>query len=183
MITTAALLLTLIQIKPGQKISLRTEVQAANGKMVKPFGTSLTAMIFVLRECPRANEYAPEITRIASKYTPKGVRFYLVYVDSDVTSPQAERHSKDFGYSMPNLLDPHHAFTKSLAITVSPEAVLVGKDGRLLYRGRIDDRYPEPGKPLAKPVHLNFRDALESALSGNPVLVPETKAVGCIIGP
>ena len=65
-------------------------------------------------------------------------------------------------------------------MTVTPE-VAVMKDGRMLYRGRIDDRYIEFGKDRPQPTVRDLERSLEAILAGKPVPVAETRAVGCIL--
>ena len=40
---------------------------------------AITVLIFVSTDCPVSNRYAPEITRLLEEFSPRGVRFQLVY--------------------------------------------------------------------------------------------------------
>jgi hypothetical protein len=81
----------------------------------------------------------------------------------------------------PVLLDPQHRLVQRLKATVTPEAVVVGKKGELLYRGRIDDGYVALGKKRAAVTEHDLDAALEAIAAGKPVKKTETKAVGCLI--
>ena len=65
-------------------------------------------------------------------------------------------------------------------ITVTPEAAVYA-GGRVVYHGRIDDRYVDLGleRPAAQ-VH-DLADALSAVVAGQPVKHPVTQAVGCYI--
>jgi hypothetical protein len=76
--------------------------------------------------------------------------------------------------------DPDHALVKRAGVTVTPEAA-VYSGGRLVYRGRIDDRYAALGKARPEPTRRDLAAALEAALAGRPAPAKITRAVGCTI--
>jgi hypothetical protein len=132
------------------------------------------------RNCPIGNRYAPEITRIAQKYGAQKVNFFRVYVEPQSASKAVQRHGKEYGLAIPALLDSKKSLAQSLGMRITPEVAVVGKDGTLLYRGRIDDRTIEHGKE--KPGYRrDLREALDEILAGKPVSVRHTAATGCII--
>ena len=51
----------------------------------------------------------------------------------------------------------------------------------LIYRGRIDDRFPQLGRQRAAATQHDLRDAIEAGLKGKEVVPSRTKAVGCSI--
>ena len=70
------------------------------------------------------------------------------------------------------------------AARITPEAaVWVPSRGawRLVYHGRIDDRYLDFGKWRAEPTRHDLAEAIGAALSGKPVRESVTKAIGCSI--
>lgn len=139
--------------------------------------------IFVMRDCPIANSYAPEIVRLMDEYRNRGVGFTLVYVDDDVTLAAARKHAQDYGIKSEVVIDHDRALARKYGATISPEAALVSARDEILYRGRIDDRYVDFGKRRAEPSQRDLREALDAVLAGQPVLNPRTPAVGCSITP
>jgi hypothetical protein len=55
------------------------------------------------------------------------------------------------------------------------------KGDRLLYRGRIDDRYVDLGRERPQPTSHDLESALIALIAGKPVAVRETRAIGCIL--
>jgi hypothetical protein len=142
--------------------------------------TKATVLLFVTTDCPISNRYAPEVTRLFKSFASKGVSFWLIY-PNPTESPQAIRdHLVSFGYPIQALRDPAHALAKLVHATVTPEAVVVA-GGRIVYRGRIDDRYVELGVQRPAPSRRDLEDALAAVLAGKPVQFPTTQAVGCVI--
>src|SRR5947208_701614 len=102
-----------------------------------------SVLIFYVQDCPICNSYAPEINRIAAACT--NFAFYIVQVDPDLKLESAKQHARQYALRPPVLLDPGHELVSRAGATVTPEAVVIGKDAGILYRGRIDNLYLEPG--------------------------------------
>ena len=143
----------------------------------------LTALFFVTHDCPVANYYAPEIRRICDDYRAKGLSCALVYVDPALTPAAVHNHAAEYRHGdYPKLIDREHRLVKLAGATTTPEVALLGKDGKLVYRGRIDDFYVTWGKARRAVSDATLRRALDAHLAGQPVAVKTTKAVGCFIG-
>ena len=144
-------------------------------------GKKAVVLLFIARDCPISNSYAPEIKRIVARYTSEKVGFTLVYPDPDTSLAAARQHAKEYGYTCPLLLDPAHRLVHKAGVTVTPEAAVFAPGGKLLYRGRIDDLYLGFGQRRYAATRHDLRDALDAALGGRPVPISKTQAVGCFI--
>lgn len=142
-------------------------------------GKKATVLLFLQPDCPISNAYAPEIKRICSDYEPKKVSFFVIHADPDVTVVQAKTHAKEYGLPCPVLRDPTQVLVKRTGVTIAPEVAVLLPDGKVAYRGRIDDWYISYGKRRAAPTTRDLRNALEAILRGAAVLTPTTKAIGC----
>jgi hypothetical protein len=138
-----------------------------------------SVLFFYWQDCPICNSYAPEITRICASYT--NFAFYVVQIDPDLTATAAKKHAAEYDLRAPVLLDPEHRLVKLAKATVTPEAVVLGKNGQALYRGRIDDLYAALGKKRAAATKHDLREALDAITSGKAIKRRETKAIGCLI--
>ena len=143
----------------------------------------VAVLLFVTNDCPIANSYAPEIQRIQKAYAGPKFDFYLVYVDPALTLKAAKQHARDYGYTFPALLDHAQALAKFTGATVTPEAAIVGANGKVLYRGRIDDRYVDFGKARPQPTTHDLRAALDAITQGKPVPPATGRAIGCFLPP
>ncbi len=140
-----------------------------------------TVLVFVWHTCPVANSYAPEIERIYQDYKDRDVAVYLVQVDPDLKVEKARRHAKDYGYTMPVIIDRKHELVKRTGAEMTPEAAVLLPDGKLVYRGRIDDRQAALGKRRPAATESDLRDTLDAVLAGEKLEPRTTKAVGCYI--
>jgi thiol-disulfide isomerase/thioredoxin len=161
-------------------------VSDIDGRQIFPLrpGGVAEVLFFVTHDCPISNFYAPEIQRICTEYGSKGVSCALVYVDSQMDTAAVRKHLADFGYKgIPAILDTKHKVVDAAGAKVTPEAILVGHDGNILYSGRIDNFYAGLGKPRRQATVHDLRTALEESLAGKPVTTPKANPVGCYIAP
>jgi len=139
----------------------------------------IRVLVFTTTDCPISNRYAPEINRLAASFSGR-VTFVLVYPVAADSPDVIREHHKKFGYSIESLRDTTHELVKRTGVTVTPEVAVMAGD-RMVYRGRIDDRYIDLGRDRIKPTRHDLEDALDALLAGKPVAQRETRAVGCIL--
>ena len=142
----------------------------------------VNVLLFVASDCPVSNGYAPEIQRLCAAYRKKGVSCTLVYEDAVIDSAAVRRHRETFGYrDVFAVIDANHTIAAAAKATVTPQAVVIAAGGSVRYRGRIDNRHEQLGRPRRVVTVHDLRDALEDLLAGRPVTTPATNAVGCYI--
>lgn len=153
------------------------------GLQIDPFAAEnvkATVFLFARTDCPISNRYAPEVRRLYDRFSSRGVAFWLVYPNPEITAEAIRQHVEDYSYSLQVLCDPQHALVKLTGAQVTPEAAVFNGAGQMLYRGRIDDRFPDFGI-VREPKSRDLQDALEAVLDGRPVASETTQAVGCLI--
>jgi hypothetical protein len=138
-------------------------------------------LLFVRSDCPIANRYAPELARIAKKFADRGVDFWLIYPDASETEASVERHRTQYSLPGVTVLDPGHNLVKRAAATISPQAAVFDRSGRLAYSGRIDDRYLAFGKARPEPTTHDLEAGISTVLAGKQIAEPRTHAVGCYL--
>lgn len=164
---------------PSQKTSPPDIASALPGELSKT-GAKAGVFVFISRQCPVSNSYAPEIERIYKTYAPKGVQMRLIYEDAGAVMGDIKAHEAQYHLTAPVYLDDRHTLSKALHATVTPE-VIVFIPGRVVYQGRIDNKYADFGKVRPQATTHELRDALDAVLAGKPVPHPVTKAIGCFL--
>ena len=139
-----------------------------------------TVLVFTSTECPISNRYAPEINRLNVKFAGK-VQFVMVYPAPADTDAKVRAHIEKFAYPNQWLHDPGQQLVKQTGVSVTPEVAVMSVARKVLYRGRIDDRYLDFGKDRPEPTVRDLERALEAIVARKPVPVPETRAIGCFI--
>lgn len=140
---------------------------------------AVSVYLFTAVDCPISDRYAPELSRLATSFGDR-VRFTLVYANHGETAANVEAHARAFGFAMPHIRDDG-TLVRRANVSVTPEAAVFDRLGRLVYRGRIDDRYTDFGVDRPTPTRRDLALAIEEVLAGRPVTVPETRSIGCAI--
>ncbi len=142
--------------------------------------TLATVILFTDTECPISNKYAPEVQRLVKKF--HHVRFWLAYPDPGTTASAIAEHLKAYAYPCGALRDPDHHLVRRCGARVTPEAaVFLGET--LVYRGRIDDRFPALGVKRPEPGSRDLEAVLDQIARGEKPTFRTAPAVGCSIAP
>ena len=153
------------------------------GRAVDPFVESegrLLVLIFVRTVCPISNRYAPVVGRLVEEFRDQPVDFRLVYAETVEDLAVLEQHRTEYAYPCPALHDRDLHLVDLGKVQVTPEAA-VFRDRTLLYHGRIDDQQQDLNRRAPAPSRRDLEVALREVLAGEPVSVPMTQGVGCLI--
>ncbi len=142
-------------------------------------GYKAVAIVFLATDCPVSREYVPTLNRLAAAQGDQPVKFYGVISDESITRAQAVKFQKDFDIKFPVMFDASGEIADVLGPTHVPEAFVLDAGANVVYRGRIDDQYPEPGKKRPQATTHELADALTAVVAGKPVEVARTTPVGC----
>ena len=161
----------------------RGTVLDLDGKPLDPLagGGKGTVLIFTRSDCPIANRYAPEVQRLADRFRPPGIAFWLVYVDPEEGPGAIRGHLEEYGYRLPAVRDTEHRLVRLAGARVTPEAAVYSPGGKLVYGGRIDDRYLDYDRKRQTPAKRDLEEALEALIAGGEPEVQRSPAVGCHI--
>ncbi len=136
-------------------------------------------VVFLSARCPYSNSYNDRynrLTSVLSSLNGKKVAFLAVNSLSAETLDEIRKHAADKQYVFPVLLDAQQEAARAFGAEVTPEAFLVDKQRRILYRGRIDD--DTDGKKIES---QDLLLALKQHLEARPVAVKRTRGFGCVI--
>ncbi len=155
-----------------------------SGKKHSPFSdekVKAVVVVFITTDCPVANYFQPTLRRLGKAYQDRGVRFFMVHSDRDTTVDAAKKHAKEYGIEAPVVLDHAQTLAKELKAKWTPEAVVLTRDAKPVYRGRVNDTYADYGKKRPKPTKEDLREAIDRVLMGEPGKLVTSKVVGCPI--
>ncbi|MFN7875260.1 MAG: redoxin family protein [Pirellula sp.] len=131
-------------------------------------------------ECPVARFYAGRLQKLAEQYDAKGVRFVAVMglIQDDIA--KIREFTKDTEIAFPVIRDEKQMHLAHLGATRTPEVFVLDPEGKVVYRGRVDDQMA-PGVKRNQASTTELTDALEAVLKNRPVTTPITDAAGCLI--
>ena len=142
--------------------------------------------VLVRTDCPISNRYAPALRRLHARFAPSGLVFRFVYPEAAERVEDISRHLREFAYPPGALRDPGHRLVRLVGATVTPEAAVfvpAPSGPRLVYRGRIDDRYVDLGRARAAATTRDLEQVLEAVVAGESLRLRTTPAVGCLLTP
>ena len=136
-----------------------------------------TVYLLVGVKCPASKPYADRLCALEQAYMPRGIDFIYIYPNIDETAEQKLRfHVKECRFTGAFWNDEGAAFAKKLAADHTGLAIIADKDGKVVYRGGIDDKLA----PLNKVKSKYLARALDEILAGKAVTVSTNKDVfGC----
>jgi peroxiredoxin len=140
-------------------------------------------LVFLSMRSPVSDAYAPEIARLAKKFTGRGITFYGIHCDPDVTAASAAEHALAHGLDFPVLLDSNQVLARQVDARVAPEAFLLASDGQVLYRGRIDDLFAPDGRRRRSARSHELEKAIDAVLADESPAVSATQAFGSSLPP
>ena len=153
----------------------------------KSFGLKASAdrkalvLIFVTTDCPIANSYLPQLSRLQQQFKKSGIDFVMIHEGINQTKNQLLLHAKEFDVSFAIAMDEDHAIARSVGATKTPEVCVIGREGQVLYQGRIDNLYQAFGKKRSTATRGDLQIALSEIDSGGSVSLKKTESVGCTI--
>lgn len=148
----------------------------------------IVVLAFLGVDCPLVKRFTPRIVKLAADYESQGVLFVAVDANRQDSVTEIAAFARRQGIRFPFLKDLRQTIADRVGATRTPEAVVLDGARRIRYRGRIDDQFgfvpsnraASYRKPAAD--RNDLQKALDELLSSKPVSVPETEAIGCLIG-
>jgi hypothetical protein len=127
--------------------------------------TRPTVYLFVGTQCATTQSYIERLRELEQAYGKQGVDFVYVYPNKTDSSDAKTSFHKEKNLAGFMIDDQGAAVARTFGAQKTAEAVIVGKDGEILYHGAIDDGGREPAKVKQRYVAV----ALDEHLAGKPV--------------
>jgi thiol-disulfide isomerase/thioredoxin len=137
-------------------------------------------LVFLGTECPVSRRYAPRLSELAREANGRGIQFFGVISDASAAPAAAREFRGELELGFPVLYDAAGDLAERLRPERVPEAFVLDSAGKLAYRGRIDDRFAEPGKLRPRIDSEDLLAALEAVAKGTLPATPRTDVVGCV---
>ena len=168
-------------LKPGAAHILGSRFVDVDGRIRRlgdEDGAGPAVLVFVDRECPVSARYLGELNEFAAAAARQGADFYAVISSPYRNWPDARSIRDEYGLEFPVLLDPSGDLADRLKPVTLGEVFVINGHDRMVYRGRIDDRFAGIGQLRRVIRHHDLLDVLKEV--DNPDLVPRATApIGC----
>jgi peroxiredoxin len=138
-------------------------------------------LVFMSNACPGVKAYDARLRDLHASYHEKGVAFLAlnpideeIYPGEDLASMASAAKLRSLPYAYAK--DTAQQVAMAYGAVCTPHVFVLDHDGKICYRGRIDDALLEQ---RAKKRYL--RDAIDAVLAGRTPEVTETAPLGCAI--
>ncbi|MDY6806932.1 MAG: thioredoxin family protein [Cyanobacteriota bacterium] len=139
-------------------------------------------VIFMCNHCPYVGLYLDRLKQLQGELEPQGVTLIGInandaekYPEDSFESMKAFAAEKELNF--PYIRDVTQDVAHSFGAGTTPEAFLLDREGKLRYRGLIDDNADDPDG--VKESYL--RRAIAQLQSGETVNPTATEAIGCSV--
>ncbi len=158
---------------------------ATDGQMVSlgDFkGAKALLVVFTCNHCPYAQAVEDRLIELAREFGPKGLATVFISSNDATGYPDdsfeaMKQRATDKKYPFPYLYDESQEVARAYRAACTPDPFLFDGEGRLAYRGRIDDNWKEPRKVTRR----DLREAIEAVLAGRPAPAEQLASMGCNI--
>ncbi len=150
-------------------------------KSQRDFGEApVVVYVFIDTRCPVALKYLPKIEALWREYLDRGVVFAGVNASERDGMVEVAAQALEYGLTFPVHKDFDQSARRALGVQRTPEVAVVDRNGKLRYRGAVDEQFNTAGsRPRAGREYL--REAIDALLATKAPAVEETRADGCLI--
>lgn len=156
------------------------DVQQQKSTLLSGDDKSLFLFVFLSPECPLCQNYTKTLNELQQKYDHQ-INLYGIIAGNAYSIDDVHAFEKKYQTTFKIFIDTKQKLTHYLQASVTPQAILLDKNKRLIYTGAIDDWVqPQNKKKLLVTQHY-LQDAIEQSLQSVEVKIKKTKAYGCKI--
>ena len=155
-------------------------VQQQKITTLKKGNKPLLLFIFLSPECPLCQNYTKPLNQLQQKFNQQ-INMYGIVPGAAYTTKDMAAFQNKYHTVFPILIDAKKKFTHYLQATVTPQVILLDKEGTLIYTGAIDDWVQAQGKKKQQPTQHYLQDAIQQSLQPDVVKIKKTTAFGCKI--
>lgn len=143
-------------------------------------GKAGTLVVFTCNHCPFAKGWEQRIAGLGNGYAKRGVGVVLVNANDPTAYEEdgygeMQARAKKLALEVPYVVDATSEVARAFGASVTPEAFLFDRRGKLVYHGAIDDNHKDPSKVEKR----YLEEALEAVVSGKGPSTSESKSIGC----
>ncbi|BFM16731.1 thioredoxin family protein [Maricurvus nonylphenolicus] len=143
-------------------------------------GNKHSVYVIMASDCPISRRMTPRLKELADIASQHDIDFYGVFSDDWSTRDSILNYQREYDVDFPLLLDSQTAIADKLRSGVKPEAFVFNKQGELVYRGRIDNRFASIGRLRNTFDQHDLLNAILAVKEGALPEVEKTEPVGCV---
>lgn len=146
-------------------------------------GSKGMLVMFICRHCPFVKHVQDELAKIGRDYADRGIGIVAIS-SNDVTSHPEDSPTKlayqaqELQFNFPYLFDESQEIARAYDAQCTPDFFLYDANGKLVYRGQLDDSRPGNEIPVTG---KDLRGALDALIGGRAIPTAQRPSIGCNI--
>jgi peroxiredoxin len=146
-------------------------------------GKKALLVMFICQHCPFVKHVQDELARLGQDYSDRSVGIVAISANDVANYPNdSPDHLKamatTLGFNFPVCYDESQETAKAYTAACTPDFFLFDSQGKLAYRGQLDDARPGNDRPVNG---KDLRAAIEALLADRPVNPEQIPSIGCNI--
>jgi peroxiredoxin len=146
-------------------------------------GPSGMLAMFICRHCPFVKHVQDELAKIGRDYAGRGVGVVAISSNDVAAHPEDSPtklayQAQELQFNFPYLFDESQDVARAYDAQCTPDFFLYDGQGRLVYRGQLDDSRPGNDVPVTGG---DLRAALDAVIAGRTPAEEQRPSIGCNI--
>lgn len=137
-------------------------------------------LVFIAPDCPLCKGYTKDLREMIEDYGDE-IDIYGVVPGKFYTTHEVDSFLNHYNLPLDIVYDPNFKLVRELKATITPEAYLIDDNNNIRYQGLFDNWLGELGRKRLVITEFYLKDAIESYLKEEEILIKKTKAIGCFI--
>lgn len=144
------------------------------------FTSQLNLFVLLSPECPLCKNYSIVLNKIKEQFS-GDLSVYGIVPGKAYSVKDVNGFIKDYKITFPVYIDTKKELTGYINGTITPEVVLMTKQGAVIYRGAIDDWVSDLGKKKLVVSNEYLKTAIKEYLQNQTVSIKSVAPKGCLI--
>lgn len=184
MAATESTMLELGTQAPGFDLpNLNPAVSADTVSLQDAMGDYGLLVMFICNHCPFVVHVAQELANIGRHCAAEGVGCVAINSNDTDNYPddapdKMKQEATNRGYTFPYLFDETQQVARAYSAACTPDFFLFNNEGKLVYRGQLDDSRPSNDAPVTG---ADLRAAIKATVNGKPCNPEQWPSIGCNI--
>ncbi len=181
MVKTASTMLPLGTAAPEFQLS---DVVSGETISLTTFADSKALLVmFICQHCPFVKHVQSELAKIGQDYSQQPLGIVAISANDVVNYPddspeKLKQMAKQLKFNFPVCYDESQEVSKSYTAACTPDFFLFDADGKLAYRGQLDDSRPSTDIPVTG---KDLRQAIDAVLQDQLIDFEQKPSIGCNI--
>ena len=152
-----------------------------NETRIVPAEHALMVIYFLSPECPICINYTLAMQNIERDFGSDSLALYGIFSKEWFTPDEVKTFALKYDLGFEMLFDEGNKLAHTLDATVTPEVVVLNREGDKIYSGKIDNWVNDLGKKKLQVSEHYLKNALLAWQNGKPIDPKRTEPKGCLI--